>query len=67
MKMTIESTAEFAEVNGTRCRVWKGYSEAGAPVIAFVRSVAVPNGVDGREFERDLRVIDPPEIRRADP
>ena len=64
MKITIESTAEIADVNGVPARVWKGRSAGGVECLLFVTRIAVPerSGIgpefgpqDTAEFDRELR------------
>ncbi|GAC1478771.1 MAG: hypothetical protein NVS1B6_19990 [Steroidobacteraceae bacterium] len=57
MKITIESTERVVEVNGgLRARVWDGYTESGIPVHCMVAMIAVHNGHDQTQFERELHV-----------
>lgn len=62
MKMTLESTDRFVDVNGARCRVWEGKSERGTPVYAFVAQVAVDKGHDATELDVDLQENRPPTV-----
>lgn len=39
MKLTLEPTAEIASVDGAPARVWKGTSDAGVEVKAWIRCV----------------------------
>lgn len=55
MKATIESTNQLAEVNGLDVRVWNGRTENGVEFLAFITGVAVPEGHDCTQFERELR------------
>lgn len=61
MRMTIESTTRMVTINGARpeatpvqCRVWEGHTESGIPVVVLVPRIAVNNGNDTAEFEREL-------------
>lgn len=36
MKIELEPTGIIESVNGTPCRQWKGTSDQGVPVVAFV-------------------------------
>ncbi len=55
MKITIESTAKFVEVNGVPARIWEGHSESGIPVHCYVTRIAVPLGQDHSQFQRELQ------------
>jgi hypothetical protein len=54
MKITIESTPELMHVNGLPVRVWAGTTERGTPILALVTRLAVPEGADASELEREL-------------
>lgn len=43
LRLQVEPTDIFIEVNGVRCRVWNGVSEDADQVFLFVARVAVPN------------------------
>jgi hypothetical protein len=43
MRIQAEPSEIFAEVNGTRCRVWNAVTEDGVQVFLFVCRVAVPS------------------------
>lgn len=63
MKLVLESTEEFVQVDGAIARLWRGTSAAGVPVYAFVLCVAVPAGrpeADYRRFAAEL-------VERAEP
>lgn len=55
MKITIESTSKVVMLNGVPARIWEGYTEGGVAMHAYVIRVAVSNGADTSEFERDLQ------------
>ena len=59
MKVQLESTTKivFLEVDGlcVPARVWEGHTEAGIPCHAFITRIAVANGLDSTEFERELQ------------
>ena len=40
--MTIESTDEFADIEGVRCRIWNGKTPGGRGFFVFVALVAYP-------------------------
>jgi hypothetical protein len=54
MKITLHSTSQIVELNGTQCRVWEGATDAGVKLTAFIVRVAVDRAHDSREFEREL-------------
>jgi len=60
MKITIESTSEIGTCNGVPARIWKGATDAGVPVLAFITRLAVAEAADATEFERDLS--EPPTV-----
>lgn len=64
MKITIESTTKVVHLrleSGTcPARIWEGKSEAGIPVICFVTRIAVKNGQDTSQFEKELAEQKPP-------
>lgn len=51
MKMTLESTAELADVNGVPVRVWQGTTERGTGVFAFITRVAFPPDTSAEELD----------------
>lgn len=54
MKLTIENTTKIVHLNGVPARVWEGHTESGTAVHCFITRVAVANGLDCSEFEREL-------------
>lgn len=57
MKLTLEPTDRIEAVQGTRCRVWSGTTDAGTPVLAWIPTVQ-PQTHDPDElaaFEKALR------------
>jgi len=60
MKITIEPTGEFQTVNGAPARVWKGKTESGAEIMAFVATIALHKSATREqhaEFEKALRAV----------
>ena len=55
MKMTIESTTKLVRVNGVPARIWEGSTQSGIVVHCYVTRVAVPEGEDQAEFQRELQ------------
>ena len=58
MKITIESTQEFAEVNGTKCRIWRG---ADPECVVLVAAIAIPNQTpeQAMAIAKDLHCVTP--------
>jgi hypothetical protein len=60
MKLELESTPDLVTIDGHRARVWKG-TYKGAPVVAFVSSIAVlEEGTVCEDFARELHETRPP-------
>lgn len=62
MKITLEPTGTFEGVNGTTCRIWKGASDKGADVVAYVAMVGCHKDASpeaAAEFDRELRLVKP--------
>lgn len=57
MKITIESTEILAKFNGADVRLWKGKTEGGVEIQAYVTAIVVPRG-ETQEVERDLIEIE---------
>lgn len=55
MKIELHSTSQITRINGVECRVWEGRTARGTAITAFVARVAVDEGGDARELERELR------------
>jgi len=55
MKIQIESTTKIVELNGVPARIWEGKTASGIPVHCYVTRIAVDNGDDVTEFERELK------------
>jgi hypothetical protein len=55
MRMTIESTTRMVEADGVKCRVWEGRTDGGIPVVVLIPRIAVKNGNDMADFERELQ------------
>lgn len=65
MKLTLEPTALIQSVDGVPHRVWKGATDTGTPVEAWVRCVQ-PQTHDPHQlaaFDRELKAL--PEPRRT--
>ena len=60
MRITIESTTKVVVVNGVLARIWEGETKSGIPVHVYVTRVAVGEGENQEEFERELQTHRPP-------
>ena len=59
MRLTLEPTAVREMFDGTMCRVWKGETEAGTPVVVHIASVS-PQTHDPAAlaaFDRELSAL----------
>lgn len=54
MKLIIESTTLLTEINGVPARIWEGQTDTGISVHCYITRVAVKNGLDTSQFEREL-------------
>lgn len=56
MRIEIESTDEWSEVNGAPCRVWRTTATTHANALFYVAGVAVPvsGHPNAADFEREL-------------
>jgi hypothetical protein len=61
MKLTLEATGRIetirADDKGVPARIWKGKTESGIEVIAYISIIQVHKDVDNLQFERELREI----------
>jgi len=55
MRITLESTTKLVQLNGVPARIWEGTTENGTPMHAYITRVAVEEGHDQEEFERELQ------------
>jgi hypothetical protein len=66
MRVSLESTTKIVRlmVDGREvpARIWEGQTESGIPCHAYITRIAVADGLDASEFERELV-----EHRRATP
>ena len=69
MKITIENTDKFVELNGVPARIWEGHTESGIPVHCFVTRIGVHKDEDCTQFEQELQECRQasPEVRAYDP
>jgi hypothetical protein len=59
MKVTLESTSKIVTLLASGgisvpSRVWEGHTEGGVPCHAYITRIAVLEGLDPAEFDRDL-------------
>lgn len=62
MRLTLEPTDKIQSVDGVPHRVWKGETEKGVPVLAYIRAVS-PQTHDeaaNAEFARELQELPKP-------
>jgi hypothetical protein len=60
MRITIESTDRFVDIQGVPARVWEGTSQAGVAVVCLVTRIAVLRRDDCTQFDRELVEQGPP-------
>ncbi len=60
MRITIEPTSMVITVNGVRCRVWQGETDAGIKMHAHVALVGVDRDADVSDFEASLLEVAAP-------
>jgi hypothetical protein len=56
----IESTEKVTTIDGVPVRIWEGTSESGVTCVVMVHRIAVADGQDPIEFERELSAMAPP-------
>lgn len=54
MQIAIESTTKVVTLNGVPARIWEGHTASGIPVHCYVTRIAVADGEDKSQFEREL-------------
>lgn len=61
MKITLEKTAAFADLSGNvKARIWRGTTETGIEVHAFIALIAVDQADDrAADFLRELTEVAP--------
>lgn len=69
MKITITSTDKIVHlIQGETeipARIWEGHTDSGIPVHCYITRIAVAEGQDTSEFEKELQLHVPgsPEVR----
>jgi hypothetical protein len=56
----------FRTDEGFPVRAWKGQTDKGTPVIAFVAAISSPDGYDHSELERELKTIPGPNVSQTE-
>lgn len=54
MKITLTSTEQLVDVDGSPARVWEGTTEDGVRCVAFIRRIAVRADAQLDRLEREL-------------
>lgn len=67
MRITLESTPEIVNLDGRRCRVWRGRNSAGVPVVAYIAALRVDAADPCGQFERELLERREPTLAPARP
>ena len=64
MKLTLEPTNRLQTVDGVPCRVWRGVTDAGTPVEAWVRCVQAQTHDEAQLAVFDRELVALPAARR---
>lgn len=62
MKITIESTEMLTEIDGRKCRVWRGVTERGVQCDVLVTRLRVRSDADCTQFENELQEMGEPRL-----
>ncbi len=54
MNLTIKSTSTFTELEGKRCRLWEGKTDAGTRVWVFVALISASAADDTAQLDEEL-------------
>lgn len=61
MKITLEATSKIetirADDKGVPARIWKGKTDSGIEIIAYISIIQVHKDADNSQFEKELREI----------
>lgn len=60
MKQSLESTDKLVTFNNVPARIWEGQSESGIKVQAFLTRIAIQEGENTVQFEKELQQVQPP-------
>ena len=55
MKIILENTSQFVEINDVPARIWEGTTESGVKVHAFITRIAADKSADLEQFNRELQ------------
>lgn len=59
MEIKLQNTTKIVHINGVPARIWEGHTAKGVRILAFITRVAVPDGEDASELERELQETPP--------
>jgi hypothetical protein len=54
MKIIVENTTKTVTLNGVPARIWEGHTDSGIPVHCYITRIAVKEGLDCTQFEKEL-------------
>lgn len=54
MEIFVANTSKVVFLNGVPSRIWEGHTAKGVKVHAYITRIAVAEGEDQTEFEREL-------------
>ena len=57
MKITLESTTIIAEVNGVPARIWRGKTENGTEIHAYITLISADQEQDVSQLKEELDKI----------
>jgi hypothetical protein len=60
MEIQLHNTTKIVFLNGVPARVWEGHTASGVPVHAYITRIAVAQGEDASELDRELSIAAPP-------
>jgi hypothetical protein len=55
MRLTIASTDKLTHMDGVPVRVWEGETDQGTRCTVFVHRIAVAQGEDSTQFDKELK------------
>jgi hypothetical protein len=65
LRATIEATAEIVSLDGVRCRVWRGKTEAGTAALFYVHRIAADAHKSTADLDKALLLQAPPSVREG--
>ena len=60
MRIQIEATPYFTDLDGVVCRAWNGVTESGIGCVVFVHRLMVKSGTDQVAFDVELAELPAP-------